>query len=428
MTSLNLDETADMALQLMQTQGFSQAQVNVSCHEQDEVNIAHNEPSLLRSTESHVLALAGIVDACKASAETSDLRSDNIKRLVAELFDSAQAAPPDEANVVSALERVAIEQGPQYGDLDLLADKVSELLELRAAETPKMVLEEGFAAHQISRSRVLTSAGSALSSSVGWYSLTASGTAKEGTDTSSINYAGGDCHDLAAQHAADWFGIADMMRETERQIHTGGFDRKFVGEVVLSPHAVRDVLAWLQAQLSDTHLIAGSSLYRDCVGETIASPLLSVRSRFDAPGVTAITGDAFVAQPIHLISEGRLAKLLPSLYASRKTGFAHTPARTDGWKLAAGAHARGQLIADVTKGALVGRLSMGSPAANGDFSGVIKNSFRIDAGETGTALAETMVTGNMAHMLRDIVAVSRERLDTGSLCLPWIRIANLHFS
>ena len=46
----------------------------------------------------------------------------------------------------------------------------------------------------------------------------------------------------------------------------------------------------------------------------------------------------------------------------------------------------------------------------------------------GPALAETMVAGNMARMLRDIVAVSRERIDSGGLALPWLRIANLHFS
>jgi hypothetical protein len=31
-------------------------------------------------------------------------------------------------------------------------------------------------------------------------------------------------------------------------------------------------------------------------------------------------------------------------------------------------------------------------------------------------------------MLRDVAAVSRERIDTGTLCLPWLRIGGLHFS
>jgi hypothetical protein len=39
-----------------------------------------------------------------------------------------------------------------------------------------------------------------------------------------------------------------------------------------------------------------------------------------------------------------------------------------------------------------------------------------------------MIAGNMAQMLRDVVAVSREAIDSGATRLPWIRIANLHFS
>jgi hypothetical protein len=31
-------------------------------------------------------------------------------------------------------------------------------------------------------------------------------------------------------------------------------------------------------------------------------------------------------------------------------------------------------------------------------------------------------------MFKDVVAVSRQTIDTGALRLPWLRIANLHFS
>jgi PmbA protein len=85
-------------------------------------------------------------------------------------------------------------------------------------------------------------------------------------------------------------------------------------------------------------------------------------------------------------------------------------------------------MAGVKRGALVGRLSMGSPAPNGDFSSVIKNSFLIEDGVVGPALSGVMITGNMARMMLDILAVSAERIDTGSVVLPWLRIANLHFS
>jgi PmbA protein len=191
---------------------------------------------------------------------------------------------------------------------------------------------------------------------------------------------------------------------------------------------VASLLAWLQGQLGDTQLIAGSSLYKESVGQAIASPLLTLRSRFDAPGVAPVSADAFAAPAVDVVRAGELRTLTPSLYGSRKTGLPHVPVAPSGWEIASGETAREQLFAGVARGAVVGRLSMGNPAANGDFSGVIKNSFRIMDGAVGTALAETMVSGNMARMLRDIVGVSRERIDSGGLALPWIRVANLHFS
>ena len=426
MTQL-LQDTAERALALMRAQGFHHAQVGASRTLQDEVNFAHDEPSLLRSTETQRVSLLGIVDGRKASTELTEFDEQSLRERIASLYADAQSAPQDDANAVSLGQHANIVQGPQEGDLALLADKVRELLEFRARETPKFKLEEGYAAHTLLQSRVLTSGGSDLSCSAGWYSMSAAGTARDGKAASSFNYAGGSAHDLAGRRATEYFGLGEMLRDTEQQIHTRSIESKFVGDVVLTPPAVSDLLDWLHDQIGDVQLIAGSSLYRDKVGAQIASPLLTLRSRFDAPGVVALSADAFVTPPVEILRAGALVTLTPSLYGSRKTSLPHVPV-AGGWELAAGDTSRAQMLASVQRGALVGRLSMGNPASNGDFSGVIKNSFLIDGGIVGTALSEVMISGNMARMLRDVIAVSRERLDTGALLLPWLRVGGLHFS
>ncbi|HEX6703695.1 MAG TPA: metallopeptidase TldD-related protein [Albitalea sp.] len=428
MNGNELQDTAERVLALMRAQGFDQAQVSVELARQDELNIAHNEASLLRSTESQRIALAGLVDARKAVAELNDLSEDALREAVATLFAAATTAPQDDANAVSSGQRARIVQGPLEGDVGLLADTVRELLAFRARETPKMMVDEGLAAHGVVQSHVLTSGGSDLAASIGCYSVSVFGTAREGRQSSSFNYTGGSCHDLAAGPVSELFGIAEMLRDTEQQIHTRPIGGKFVGEVVLTPTAVADLLTWLQGQIGDVQLIAGSSLYRDRVGSAVASPLLGLRSRFDAPGVAALSGDAFVAAPVEVLRDGVLMTLTPSLYGSRKTGLPHVPTAAAGWELLAGDQPRAQLLAAVSRGAVVGRLSMGMPAPNGEFSGVIKNSFAIADGVVGPALSETMISGNIAQMLRDVVAVSRERIDTGAWLLPWLRIQGLHFS
>jgi PmbA protein len=423
-----LRDQAEKVLGWMRKQGFDDAQVGIGWHRQSELNVAHNEPSLMRSTAQSRVSLLGLLDGRRASTELSSLDDEAVGQAIGELFEAARAAPQDEANTVSSGQHARIVQGPLAADPALLADTMAALLAFRQRETPSFTMEEGAAAHHLSESQVLTSGGSDLAWRAGWLSLSAFGTAREGLRASSFNVAGGDTHRLDGQAAHAWFGIGRMMRDTSQQIDTQPIGGKFVGEVVLTPQAVGDLLAWLLGQLGDAQLIAGSSLYRDRVEQAIASPLLGLRSRFDGPGVVAVSADACHAPPVEVLRAGRLQTLLPSLYGSRKTGLAHVPTPGAGWEMAAGATPLGELVGAVGRGAIVGRLSMGVPAANGDFSSVIKNSFRIDGGVVGPALSEAMISGNMARMLNDVLAVSIERLDTGSTVLPWLRIGGLHFS
>lgn len=423
-----MSDIAQQALATMRATGFDAAQVTASTSVLHELNVNHNEPSLLRGNESRRLTLLGIVDGRMASTEVTDLRPEAVRERAAALFADAAAAPQDDANAVSTGQQAHIVKGPQQADLDTLAAKMRELLAFRESQTPRMMVDEATASHTLVSSHIVTSGGSELALSLGSYALSVFGTAREGNRSSSFNHTGGTTDDLASAPAVAHFGIEQMLRETERQIRTEPAGGTFVGDVVLTPNAAASLLGWLLGQLGDTQLIAGSSMYRNSVGSVIASPLLHVRSRFDGPGCVPVSADAHVARPVEIVRDGTLLTLTPTLYGSRKTGCPHVPVAVDGWEIGAGGQSTATLLRGVRRGALVGRLSMGMPAANGNFSGVIKNSFSIVDGELGPALGETMISGNMAQMLRDITGVSSERIDAGGTVLPWVRVANLHFS
>jgi PmbA protein len=420
------DRAAEQALSALQARGFEHAQVTVSDTRRCELNLAHNEPSLLRSNAARKLSATGIVGGRRASAEGSDLSADGVATLVEGLWTAAGSAPPDDANAVSSGQQLQLQRGPTEADPTALAAALRTLLDWRGRHTPSMMIEEATASHVHHRSHTLTSGGSRLSTDLGWCEMTVFGLARDGGQTSSFNYAGGTADVLSDVPAA--FGVGRMMRELTQQVHTQALAERFVGDVVLAPGAVGDLLSWLMGQLRDGPLIDGSSVYRQHVGAQIASPLLTLQSRYDAPGCAPLTGDAFVTPPVTVLDNGRLTQLCPSLYGSRKTGLPHRPVASDGWELLAGETPLADIVAAVQRGAIVDRLSMGSPAPNGDFSGVIKNSFLIENGHAGAALAETMISGNVAQMLKDVVAVSRERIDSGSDALPWLRISGLHFS
>jgi PmbA protein len=427
MGAISLRDSAEGALALMRARGFDEAQVTASSAHLDEVSIIDTEPNLLRSTDSLRLSLTGIVDGRKAATELSDLGAAAVRDSIDALRAAVSSAPQDSANKVSSGQRARIVQGPQQSDVDLLTGKARELVDYFPRAAPKVRVRESVVAHHLGLSHTLTTGGTDLEAQVGHHTLAVLGVARDGRKVSSMYYAGGDCHELD-RHPAECFGISEMLADLERSIDTRPMGAKFTGDVILTPMAVESFVSWFLGQLCDTQLIAGSSLYRRRVGEAVGSPLLTLKSRFDAPGVTALTGDAFVAAPVELLRQGVLKTLTPSLYGSLKTGLPHVPIAAAGWEVAAGETPREKMVSDTQRGAIVGRLSMGRPASNGDFSGVIKNSFAVVDGKLGHALSETMITGNVAQMLKDVISVSRERIDTGAFLLPWVRIGNLHFS
>ena len=200
---MNIENTAEQTLAGLQKAGFESAQVSISIAEQDELNVAHNEPSLLRSTEDHSLTLVGIIDGRKATASLTDLGETTIARTVDELFARARLAPQDQANAVSVSEQGQFEHGPTTADMDLLATKVEEILAFRAENSPRTTIEEGAASHRLVREVILTSAGTQLSCAIGSYSLGALVSASDGDKSSSINYSGGTAEDLSGKHASE---------------------------------------------------------------------------------------------------------------------------------------------------------------------------------------------------------------------------------
>ncbi len=425
---MEIFEAAEYALNALRDIGFDDAQVTATSTVGNELNIEFDRASLLRTTQDGKLGLSGFLDGRKTTTTVSSLNAASIQDAITKIFHEVNAAPQDEANAVSISQTLNFQRGPEEVDLDLLVDKVQELIDYRDAQTPLMHINEGFCAHNVVKTRMLTSRGSDLRSVVGSYSIVAFGCAKEGTVTSSFNWAGGACLNLADKYADEWFGVGAMLHETARQINTEKLDKRFTGEVILSPNAVQDLVVWLLSQVNDLSLIANTSLYKKSIGDSITNSLLTLRNTVDGAGVTPISTDAFEVAPVTLIERGSLQTLLPSLYGSRKTGLPHVPNLSTGWSIDAGETTLASMVERVVKGAMVGRLSMGMPASNGDFSAVIKNTFLIRDGALGVALGEVMISGNVAQMLKDIQAVSRERIDAGETNFPWLLVTGLHFS
>ncbi len=253
-------------------------------------------------------------------------------------------------------------------------------------------------------------------------------TAREGDDVSSFNYTGfvSDTLDVPMKDRA----TADtLLRQTTEQVRTRKVPEKFTGDLIITPDALSDFLGFLLQNIGNGPLIAGTSIYRDKLGEAVTADLLTVRSQpLSLPAGYRFTGDGHVAEDTVIVEGGVLKSYLLDLYGARKTGLER--ARTGGgcYVVDAGATALADIIGTTRQGVLITRFSGGRPNEKGDFSGVAKNSYYVADGELKFPISETMISGNLADALLAINAVSRERADFGRAIYPWVRTTGIGVS
>ena len=152
----DLRDGAEQALALMRRQGFEHAQVSASRQRRHELCVAHNEASLLRSTQSNKLQLTGLLDGRRADIEGSEFDPHGMQALVRSLWANVAAAPQDAANALSAGQSAHVTRGDEQADTGALADAMRQLLDWRAEHTPSVMLEEALAGHTHVRSCTLT--------------------------------------------------------------------------------------------------------------------------------------------------------------------------------------------------------------------------------------------------------------------------------
>jgi PmbA protein len=411
--------------------GFDRVQVSVAETRKDEFNIQHGAINLLRTGINTSLSLTGIRAQRHASLTLNRLDPGAIDGAVRSLTEMAEAAAPDPAQDIAPAQPAAdFASGPEAADYDLMYDRLEAFLEHSRDHHPTTILEECILDFTRYESRLLNSNGVDFSCRQGIYGFQATFTSKEGGDTSSFNYSGFTARDLDAPL---WTrGHLDpLMKQSAEQVRTGQIPGKFRGPVIITPHALEEFIGFLTEQVDTGPMVAGTSIYRDRLGTAVASDLLTVRCGPRSPEIADgyfLTGDGIEARDLTLVDAGRLRSYLLDIYGANKTGLER--AANDGGCLIVEPGKTGleEMIAGVERGILLCRFSGGAPNDKGDFSGVAKNSYYIRDGRVEHPVSETMISGNMARLLLDIDAVSRERVDFGSDILPWVRVQGLTIS
>ncbi len=424
-------DLAKNGLEALQKAGAEKAQCRVTLTQKHEMNVEVGEFSLLRTTLDTQVNMTAITGGRKGMGRVNKSSDDALLDAAEKAVATARSSEVDDANDIAERQPSGkFFVGADSPDLEAMHRRMKELLASARQKYPKVGLSQVILTFVREEEHLVNSNGVDFETGQGVYQFMALFFGKDQGRVSSFNYTAFSLKDLEAELLR--IGTLDtLLKQSEEQFTTTPLKGKFVGDVIITPDCVGDVLGFLVNSISDGALISGTSIYKESVGKQVASPLLTIHSRPVSDEIGDgyfLTNDGYAAQNSTLVEGGVLKSLLLSLYGSKKTGRPKAVNQGQAWVIDAGETSLESMIGSVKRGILLSRFSGGMPSDNGDFSGVAKNSYLIEDGKVRYPVSESMVSGNFAEMFMNINAVSSERADFGFAILPWIKASGVTVS
>lgn len=423
---------AELVLAEMKAMGADEGETWVSRSILTELYYELGKISMVRTVFSDKVGIKLLKDKRKGTVNLNSFAPEDIKSAVADAWQAAQSAAPDEAEGIAELqENSSFSSGEKAPDLDRIYQQLTDLLADSRQDFPKISFDSIGIEHNYSEKLYANTNGLRLSEDQGLYQLSNMFMAKDGDKTSSFNYFG-TVYEDPSERITESNRVRRMLDETQRQIVTEQIEGSFVGDLVITPGCLENIV-WFAADtyLQDGAMISGTSPWKEKLGQQVASPLVKIElvaEHPELPGTSQLSGDGYVAENMPVIEGGVLKNFILSRYGASKTGLQRSANSGGSYVFGKGETPLEELIAGVERGVLLGRFSGGEPSPAGDLSGVAKNSFLIENGKVTKPLSEVMIAGNLGDMLRDTVAVSQERENSGYWLLPWIRVSNVNIS
>ncbi len=397
-----------------------------------EFNVDGGEFSLLRTLFDNGLSMTAIKGGKKGSVGSNSFEADSVKATVESCLAAADSSEPDEAwDIAENQGEKEFVRGALAPDMNGLFDRTNELLHTIKERYPLIVMEQMIVTHTKSESVYRNSNGSVFNTKSGYYSVSLMFSGHEGEVSSSF-FSSGVITDNLDTPFIELGSIAQDLADTERQIKTTACEGKYVGTMLLSPGCLCEFIDSIAENFaSDTTLLDGTSIWKDKLGEKVADERITISF---APGSDKVvcsenyTGEGFISEDFDFIRDGKLESFFASYYISKKIGVPRAKNSSGNMIIKAGEKSVEEIIRGIDRGILVGRFSGGAPSTNGDFSGVAKNSFFIENGKIAGAASETMISGNLAKMLNELVDISSETVADGISVLPYAAFGGITIS
>ncbi len=427
-----LSSKALSCLDKAKERGAEKAFCSVTSSVVHEFNVDGGEFSLFRTLFNQSLSLTVYNKGKKGSVTLNKYDDEAISAAVDSCIALSESALPDEAwDIAPDAGKASFTEGEYELDTDRLFNRTEELLNDIKTRHPLIIMEQMIVKHTAYDQFYANTNGTEFDTKGGQYSIDLMFSAHEGDATSSFYGSGVICDSLDKPFIE--LGTIDKdLSDVEKQIYTVPVEGKFVGTVIYPPQALNEMLYTALSNFTgDMGILDGTSIWKDSLGKKVADERVTVSvSPLDERIICGerYTGEGFISENYDVIKDGVLDSFTLSLYVANKTGKERAKNSSFSLVMKNGDTPIEEIIKGVEKGIIVGRTSGGSPANNGDFSAVAKNSFYIENGVIKNAVSETMINGNLADMLKNVRAISKETVCDGTSVLPYVAFDNMTVS
>ncbi|MDR0446247.1 MAG: TldD/PmbA family protein [Oscillospiraceae bacterium] len=424
-----LMEIAEYALGELKTRGADGAALLVGEALGDSLQADYGETSLMSSSVGASISVKALIGGRRGNYATNGIDRESVDLAIAGALEAAEVSVPDEAEVIpEGFGDYDYDIGSTQGDPEKLFDCAQGFVDDCARDYPKIAVEKLGTNFSLNHSVYANSNGSRYYGRGGSYGFGASVVARDGDKVTTSSGFGFSAYDFDKPALSREYGRR-VLSDCEKQLDPVPMSGKLVGKLLLSPECFDDVLdTALSLGVFDSAIIMGVSPWKDKIGEKVASDALTITcDPFDSRLIfPPRMGDGHILERQEVIKDGKLNSFLLSHYASLKTKLPR--AKCTSCAIAKpGERSYLDILADIDDGLLLNSFTGGSPAPNGDFSFVARQSFRIRGGEICEAVNETMVSGNVFDMLRNIIGISRETVDDGCL-MTWAAFEGITIS
>lgn len=427
-----LTDTAEFALNELRRLGAEKARVGIAKSEKTEFNADGGKFTLMRTTYSSSVSLMAIKDGKKGTASVNKTDRDSVANAAAECIEVSESSDPDPCWDIAPDEgRRSFTYGCGKADTEKLFSRSGELLDGIREKFPKIIVEQMIVSHTRVCSVYENSNGSVFDTEGGSYFIELMYSAHEGEKSTSF-FSDGVMTDNLDVPFMKLASIEKNLADVEKQLDTVSPDGKFVGDMLIPPACLGDFLSSVFSNfISDGAILGGSSIWKDKTGETVADGRVTVKvsktdKRIVAPD--EYTPEGFICEDYDIIKNGVLENFMISQYVANKSGKKRAASSDSAIVMEGGDKKVSELIKGIKRGIVIGRFSGGAPSVNGDFTGVAKNSFLIENGKVTSALSETMLSGNLADMLKNVIGISREQVSDGMCVLPYVAVSGITIS